>query len=380
MRVALICETFLPNVNGVVTTICRILEHLQAEGHEAMLLAPQGAPKDYAGAEIVPLNGLPFPLYPELAVTPPQFGMTAHLRRFRPDVVHLVGPVVVGAVAPTIARNLRVPLVSSYHTDFGAYAAHYGLGVFKDMANFWLRWIHNRSRITLCPSTATLRDLRAMGFRRLKVWGRGVDTMRFHPEHRSESWRESVGVQPGETLVMYVGRVAKEKRVELLADSLAGLDNVRLVVVGDGPARADLQQRMESQGLPVHFTGYLKGQALATAYASADVFVFPSDTDTFGQVIQEAMASGLPVVGARSGGSLDLIREGQTGKLFEPGVASDLRAQVRHLAAHPQDRTAMGYAGRAAAEQRSWPSVMNELVGYYQRSMRRRGLLLKKRV
>jgi glycosyltransferase involved in cell wall biosynthesis len=369
MRIALICETFLPNVNGVVTTICRTLEHLQAEGHSTLLFAPQGAPDTYAGAEIVPLSGFTFPLYPELMLTPPQFGITSHLRHFRPDLVHLVGPAVFGAIAPSIVRNQRLPLISSYHTDFAAYTAHYGLGGFRDMVNFYLRWVHNRTRITLCPSTATLRDLRSQGFRRLKVWGRGVDTTRFHPDHRNEAWRQSVGLQPHETLVMYVGRVAREKRVDLLAEAIEGLDDVRLVIVGDGPARTDLQQRL--QGQPVHFTGYLRGHDLAAAYASADLFVFPSDTDTFGQVIQEAMASGLAVVGARTGGTLDLVRDGTTGRLFEPGVASDLRARIRELVGQPQTRIAMGQAGRAAAERRSWPSVMNELMGYYNHVLRR---------
>lgn len=372
MRIALISETFLPNVNGVVTTICRVLEHLQAEGHEALLFAPQGAPDTYAGAEVVPLGGMPLPLYPELMLTPPQFGITAHLRRFHPDLVHLVGPAVLGAIAPNVVSNLRLPLISSYHTDLAAYSAHYGLGWLKDLVNFYLRWIHNRSRITLCPSTATLRTLRAHGFRRLRVWGRGVDATRFHPAHRSASWREAVGLAPDEIALLYVGRLAREKRVELLIDALRGLDRVRLVLVGDGPARGELQQR--AVGLPVHFTGYLRGHDLATAYASADVFVFPSDTDTFGQVMQEAMASGLTVVGARSGGTLDLVREGITGKLFAPGVASDLRAQLRYLTDNPATRIAMGQAGRAAAERRSWPVVMDELMGYYRHVLRRRGL------
>lgn len=368
MRIALICETFLPDVNGVTTTLCRLLEHLQAEGHAALLFAPHGAPERYAGVEVVPLGGMPLPLYPEVKLTPPQFGITAHLRRFKPDLIHLVGPAVLGASVPYVARNLRLPLLSSYHTDFGAYSRHYGLGFFQNLVNAYLRWIHNRCLVTLCPSTATLRSLRAYGFRRLKIWGRGVDVQRFHPQHRSAAWRASVGVQPGETLLLYVGRIAGEKRVDLLPDAIQGLPNVRLAIVGDGPARPELQRR--SEGLPIHFTGYLKGQELATAYASADAFVFPSDTDTFGQVIQEAMASGLPVAGARSGGTLDLVREGVTGRLFAPGVASDLRAQLRIIVSNTDMRNAMGQAGRAAAEQRSWPRVMDELMGYYVRVLR----------
>lgn len=376
MRVALICETFLPNVNGVTTTICRMLEYLQARGDEVLLFAPEGAPSSYAGAEIVPLGGVTFPLYPELSLTPPQPGITAHLKRFKPDLVHAIGPVLVGATAPLVVQQLRLPLISSYHTDFGAYAAHYGLGSMRHVMNSWLRWIHNRTRLTLCPSTDTMRSLRRMGFRRLRVWGRGVDTARFHPTHRSEAWRTAVGTQPDEKVVLYVGRIAREKRVELIADALRGIDGVRLVMVGDGPARTEMEQR--TRDLPAHFTGYLKGHDLATAYASADLFVFPSDTDTFGQVIQEAMASGLPVIGARTGGSLDLIREGTTGTMFTPGASDDLHARLRVLVRRNDLRHAMGHAGRAAAERRSWANVMDELMAYYQLVQRRTpGVLLR---
>lgn len=370
MRIALICETFLPNVNGVVMTICRILEHLQSEGHETLLLAPLDAPDSYAGAEIIHMPGVSFPLYPELKLTPPQFGLTEHLRRFQPDVVHLVGPALLGSIVPHVVHNLRVPLISSYHTNFGSYSHYYGLGFFKNLVNFYLRCVHNQTRMTLCPSKATLRWLRSQGFRRLRVWGRGVDTVKFHPSYRSLAWRESIGAQPDDTLLVYVGRIAREKRLDLLVDAIRGMDGVRVVLVGDGPARPELQQRME--GLPVHFTGYLKGQDLATAYASGDVFVFPSDTDTFGQVIQEAMASGLAVVTSRSGGGPDLVREGINGYLFEPGVASDLRVQLRRLVNQPDVCTSMGYSGRIHAEKRSWPTVMGELMGYYRMVARKR--------
>jgi glycosyltransferase involved in cell wall biosynthesis len=370
MRVALICETFLPDVNGVTTTLCRLLEHLQRNGHEALLFAPHGAPAEYAGVPVIPLGGMPLPMYPEVKLTPPQPGITAQLRRFKPDLLHLVGPAVMGVMVPTIARNLRLPLVASYHTDFGAYSRHYGLGFLQRGVNAWLRWIHNSCRVTLCPSTYTLRSLRSFGFRRLRIWGRGVDTERFHPRNRSLAWREAVGAQPDEHLLLYVGRIAAEKRVDLLPEALAGLPNTRLVLVGDGPHRAELERRCA--GLPVRFTGYLKGDDLATAYASADTFVFPSDTDTFGQVIQEAMASGLPVVGARSGGTLDLVRDGRTGSHFTPGDAADLRTRLQLLAHDNAARASMGEAGRAAAEGRSWPKVMDELLVHYRRAQGRR--------
>jgi glycosyltransferase involved in cell wall biosynthesis len=372
MRVGLITETFLPDVNGVVTTLCRLLEHLQAGGHQALVFAPQGAPTSYAGAEIVPLPGVPLPLYPDLRLTPPQAGITARLRHFQPDVLHLAGPAVMGATGRFVASRLHLPLLATYHTDLPAYSAHYGLSGLRGLVYAYLRWVHNGCRLTLCPSTATLADLRAHGFRRLRLWGRGVDTERFHPRHRSEAWRRAVGLQPGETLLLYVGRLATEKRIDLLAAALAGLSSegtpVRLVLVGDGPARPALERQLA--GLPVHFAGFLKGDELATAYASADAFVFPSDTETFGQVIQEAMASGLPVMAARAGGALDLVRDGITGMLVAPGDAADLRAHIRQLAADPALRGALGQAGRRAAERRSWSSVMDELLGHYQRVQR----------
>ncbi|HEY3227754.1 MAG TPA: glycosyltransferase family 1 protein [Roseiflexaceae bacterium] len=368
MRIALIAETFLPDVNGVVTTLCRLLEYLRDHGHEALLFAPHGSPTSYAGAEVVPLRGVPLPLYPELKLTPPQPGITAHLHDFRPDLLHLAGTFVLGPIGCTVGRQLGLPLVASYHTDFPAYSAYYGLGPFGMLVYRYLRWFHNRCTLTLCPSSATLADLRSHGFRRLRLWGRGVDIECFHPRHRSRAWRESVGVQPGERLLLYVGRLAAEKRLDLLVQALYGLERTRLVLVGDGPARAALERAFA--GLPVAFTGYLHGETLSTAYASADLFVFPSDSETFGQAIQEAMASGLPVVGARAGGALDLVREGVTGAFFAPGSAVELHVRLRELLSAPDSLAALGRAGRAAAEQRSWDKILDQLVLQYQVALR----------
>lgn len=370
MRVALITETFLPNVNGVVTTLCRLLEHLRDHGHEAMLFAPEGGPEEYAGAPIVPMRGVPLPRYPELRLTPPQPGLTAQLRRFRPDVVHLAGTVALGVAGRHAALRVGAPLVGAYHTDFPAYTAHYGIGCVRALLYRYLRWVHNSCAVTLCPSSATLAELRANGFRRLRLWGRGVDTARFHPRHRNAAWRESVGARPDERVLLYVGRLAPEKRLDLLADALPSMPGTRLVFVGDGPARAGLERRLA--GASAHFAGYLRGDELATAYASADLFVFPSDTETFGQVIQEAMASGLPVVAARAGGAIDLVRDGATGALFTPGHPGELRSRVGEILAAPERAAAMGAAGRVTAERRSWERVMGQLIGHYEQAAARR--------
>lgn len=364
MRIAMITETFLPQVNGVVTTLCRLLEHLQREGHETLLFAPNGSPTSYAGAQIVPLAGMPLPMYPELQLTLPQLGFTAQLQQFQPDLIHLAGLTMLGTTGRFLGARFRVPLVGAYHTDFPAYTTHYGLGFLRDTTYSYLRWVHNGCALTLCPSSATLADLRMRGFRRLRLWGRGVDTERFHPDQYRTTFRERTGLQSQETMLLYVGRLASEKRVELLADAVEGLDGVRLVFVGDGPARPMLERRLA--GRPAFFAGYLHDQALAEAYASADLFAFPSDTETFGQVIQEAMASGLPVIAARAGGAIDLVREGVTGALFTPGSVSDLRQQIQRLTGDVTLRTAMGQAGRVQAERRSWPSVMTQLTNHYE--------------
>lgn len=374
MRIALITETFLPNVNGIVTTLCRLLEHLQNEGHEALLFAPQGAPESYAGARIIPLRGIPFPLYPDIRFTPPQPGIVPALRQFRPDLIHLAGLMVLGPAARFAARQLRIPAIATYHTDLPAYSVHYGLGALREAAYSYLRWIHNACALTLCPSSAILADLRQRGFRRLRLWGRGVDTVRFRPANRREEWRAVIGARPDERVLLYVGRLAAEKRLDLLAEALRDVDGIRLVLVGDGPARPQLERRFA--GMPVTFTGFLDGPDLSIAYASSDVFVFPSDTETFGQVVQEAMASGLPVVAARAGGVIDLVRDEETGIFFTPGSAYDLRTAVHRLVANPSLSSAYGRAGRAAAEQRSWPRVLDELIKYYRRALRWRPRLL----
>lgn len=368
MRIALFTETFLPNINGVVTTLCYMIEYLQACGHEVIVFAPQDSPTSYFGAEVVPLRGVPLPFYPALRLTPPQFGIVSRLREFKPDLIHLGGTIALGPIGRIVASQLQVPLVSAYHTDFPAYSVHYGMGFLRSPTYRYLRWIHNACALTLCPSSETLHDLHTRGFQRLRLWGRGVDTVQFHPRFRSHEWRQSIGLQPHETLLLYTGRLATEKRLELLVKAVRGLENVRLVLVGDGPARTLLERQMV--GMPVHFAGFLSGDALATAYASADLFVFPSDTETFGQVIQEAMASGLPVVAAGTGGARDVVADGQTGILFTPGDVATLRTQIARLLADPSRRADFGIAGRAIVERRTWSSVMDELLRYYQYALR----------
>jgi phosphatidylinositol alpha 1,6-mannosyltransferase len=363
VRIALVCETFLPDVNGVAATVARLLTHLQQHGHQVLLIAPHGAPAEYAGARIVTLPGLTFPLYPELRLTLPNAELRRALRRFRPDLIHLVGPVVLGAAVPEIGRRMNVPVISSYHTDFAAYCRHYGAAPFAPLMQAWLRGIHNRCALTLAPSTWTIDRLRADGFRRLRLWARGVDTARFTPHGDRAGWRARINAAPHETVLLSVGRLAHEKRLDLLLEVLPQLTGARLVFVGDGPAREDLVAR--AQGLPVHFCGYLRGADLAAAYAGSDLFVFPSDTDTFGQVVQEALAAGLPVAAARAGGAADLIQDGVNGRLFTPNDRHALRQTLQGLLADRQQLQGLAANARRTVEQRRWPVVLDELLGLY---------------
>ena len=379
MRVAIITENFLPKLDGVTRTLARLLEHLQALGHCALLLGPESGIEHYAGAEIVGTAGFPLPFYPELKFN---FFRPLFIRRlndFRPDIVHLVDPVVLGAAGLAAARFLNLPAVSSYHTNLAAYCGHFGFPIFTGPMWSYNRFIHNQCALTFCPSPSTAAMLKRQGFARVRLWPRGVDTDLFRPSRRSTelraSWLKDGGnprQSPDETaILLYTGRISWEKNLRLLTQAYRGMDTARchLVIVGDGPALKEVQH--ELAGLPVTFTGYLSGDRLATAYASADIFAFPSTSETFGQVVLEAMASALPVAGVLSEGVRDLVRHQQTGYLLdtehmnEQEQVQGYRALLEHLVDHPPARRALGQAGLLEAGERSWPAAMQHLLDGY---------------
>jgi hypothetical protein len=217
VRIVLFTETFLPKVDDIVKTLCRLLEHLAIRGHKCLVFVPTGGPTYYAKTPVVGLPGHPFPLYPELRLVPPYVDVSRHLGAFRPDVVHLVNPVSLGLAGLQQARRLDIPVVASYHTDIPGFAEQWGLGVLSEPLWTYLRWVHNQMDLNLCPSHATQAELEARGFQRLKVWSRGVDTARFHPRHRTRAWRVRLsGGHPDAPLLLFVSRLAPEKRVEWL--------------------------------------------------------------------------------------------------------------------------------------------------------------------
>lgn len=337
-------------------------------GDEVMVFAPAlGGPDSYAGARIYSTPGITFPHYPQIRLAPPHPWIGRALREFRPDVVHVVNPVILGLGGVYFARRMRVPLVCSYHTNIATYAPYYRLGFLVNFTRNATRYVHNQAQINLCTSATTMDYLLEEGIKRVRVWPQGVDSRRFHPEKASEAWRAKLsGGHPEDRLLLFVGRLAPEKHIERLKAIPESLPGVRLAVVGDGPAREYLENQFA--GTRTVLTGLLQGEELAGAYASADAFLFPSTTETLGMAMIEALASGLPVVAARSGASHEVVSEGEDGLLYEPGSEAALVSAVREVFADEDSRRAMARSARAAAEERSWEGSTRTLREYYEQA------------
>jgi glycosyltransferase involved in cell wall biosynthesis len=371
MRVAIITENFLPKLDGVTRTLAKLLEYFQSHGHHALLLGPESGMTEYAGAEIVGTAGVPLPFYPELRFNFFRPLFLRRLKAFQPDVIHLVDPVVLGMAGSVVARILGKPLVSSYHTNLAAYCEHFGFPRLVHPMWSYNRFLHNQCALTFCPSPSTAEMLRAHGFQRVRLWPRGVDTALFRPERRNAATRASWLANEQKIVLLYVGRISWEKNLRLLTSAYRQMDHTRchLVIVGDGPALREIRQ--EVADLPVTFTGYLRGEELASAYASADLFAFPSRTETFGQVVLEAMASGLPVVGLQAEGVRDSVEDGRTGYLLagepltEQEEAVEYRKLLERLVERPERRQAMGVAARHVASQHTWDEAMQSLLSGY---------------
>ena len=399
MRVAIIAESFIPIVNGVSNSVLRVLEHLRREGHDAMVIAPRppgwqppagdtpardssvastsepGPGDTHAGfpihrvpaVDLPPINSLPIGVH-----LPRVYKL---LKQFQPDVVHLASPFVLGGAGVFAAKALKVPCVAIYQTDVPGFTEHYKLTFLLKMSWRWVRAMHNNSALTLAPSSPTIEQLRDHGVQRVHHWGRGVDTQRFHPAKRSvelrgQWWEEGQAKRstdaPAEPrkLVGFVGRLAAEKDVANLA-SLNDREDVQLVIVGDGPEREALEKLIPT----AVFTGALYGEELAVAFASLDVFVHPGRFETFCQAIQEAQASGLPVVAPRAGGPVDLVEDGVSGFLLDPErFVEQLPDAVGKIIA---DGALEGFAAAALTrvQGKTWPALCEQLMGYYQQAI-----------
>lgn len=347
-------------MNGVTGSVLQILRHLERRGHEAHVVAPAavGAPSEISGAPVEPIPSLALPGYRHVRVgTSSAHRIATSLARFQPDVVHLASPFALGWRGVLAAERLNLPAVAAYQTDVAAYTERYRVAATTGIAQAHIARLHRRATITLAPSADSARQLTALGIDRVRRWGRGVDAERFQPSRRDGALRAGWGA---DVVIGYVGRLAPEKQVEDLV-ALRGISGTRLVIVGDGPSRAKLQVLLPD----ALFLGHLDGEALAAALASFDLFVHPGESETFGQTLQEAHASGVPVIATGRGGPLGLVRMGIDGWLYRPGDLDDLRDRVSDLAGDARKRRAFGEAGREAVQERSWEKVCDHLLDHF---------------
>jgi len=364
VRVAIVAESFLPNVNGVSNSVLRVLEHLRRTGHEALVIAPDNPPGQPRADRVhdgIRVHRVPSRMFPKVTTLPlgvPMPRMVSVLRGFDPDVVHLASPALLGYGGVKAARWLGVPTVAVYQTDVPGFAASYGIPLTTRAAWAWFRHLHTLADRTLAPSSVTMESLVAQRFPRVHKWARGVDVLRFAPSARSERLRQHWS-PAGKPIVGFVGRLAPEKHVERLI-ALAANDSVQLVIVGDGIDQTKLQSAMPT----AVFTGALYGEELSAAYASMDVFVHTGEHETFCQVVQEALASGLPVIAPDAGGPRDLVAPYRTGLLLPVNeFEARLPGAVGHLLA---ERQRYAPAARRSVLGRSWPVICDELLGHYE--------------
>ncbi|MFB4164314.1 glycosyltransferase family 4 protein [Alteribacillus sp. JSM 102045] len=360
MRIAIVTETFLPQVDGVVTRVTATVKWLKEQGHTLLIIAPEGV-KEFEG---IPVKGIParsFFIYKHRKVAVPDPKVGQLLNEFQPDVVHVVNPALLGMAGIFYGR--KWPLVASWHTNIPQYADYYKVPYLKPVLWWILKILHNRADLNLCTSNSVQEELTERGFKNVHLWKRGVDLNKFGLQYRDDDvrYRLSDG-ETDKTLLLYVGRLAAEKEIEKIREVLEGSNHFRLAIVGDGPHRKTLEYCF--QGTPTVFTGFLHGQELSKAYASSDVFVFPSRTETLGLVILEAMASGLPIVVANSGPTAEQVSDGETGLLYDPKIKDDLKNTVLKL----QDvtwRQRMGNQARETSRAFSWTAPSKQLLSFF---------------
>ncbi len=364
MRIAIFTETFLPRTDGIATRLSHTIPPLHQMGHTLLVIAPKGGAGEFDGARVYGVPAFAFPLYPEIKAAIPRPSVGKILTEFRPDIIHAVQPVLLGLSAFYYSKTHKVPLVVSHHTQLPKYLHYYGMGRLEGIAWNGIRGLYNRADMTLVTSRAMQELLEDRGVRRVELWPRGVDTQLFHPRRASEEMRARLTQgHPEEKLLIYVGRLSAEKEIERCRPLLEALPGTRLALVGDGPNRARLEEVFA--GTPTYFAGYLRGEELASAYASADVFVMPSRTETLGLVLLEAMAAGCPPVAANAGGITDAVEDGVTGRLYDPANPSDAVAAVKALLSDSACRRRLGAQARREAERWSWMGATRQLERFY---------------
>ncbi len=381
LRIALFSEVFLPKIDGIVTRLIHTAHHLVRQGHEVLVFAPRAGRSgghaddrhplgdDHLGYRVVRVPSVPaWPIYPEVRVSFPGRQVAQELRAFRPDVVHVVNPFWLGGFGSWVAKRSGYPVVASFHTDMIAYASQWrGLGWLRPILRHWTKWMHSGAVLNLATSQQMVERCTHLGLANVHLWPKGVDTQRYRPDRDVDAvarMRERLtDSHPGQPLLIYVGRLSYEKSLTELFDVISALPHCRLALVGSGPAQAELERAFA--GTNTVFTGYLFGEELADAYACADLFLFPSTTETLGLVALESMASGVPVIGARAGGIPFVVDDEKTGVLVEAHRPDLVVEAVRSLLEDASRLGDMKAAARDAALRCSWESATAALVDYY---------------
>ncbi len=367
MRVAIFTDTYLPQINGVSKTLYKLKQYLDKEEIEYRFFVPGNDLKADLIQNIITFQSFNFFLYPDCKIALPNNQMIKNvLSKFKPDLIHCTTPFSLGLTGMKYAKDNNIPLVSSYHTSFDKYLEHYKLQFLEKPLWHFFRWFHSYCEINFCPSEETRKELKKQGINNIEIWGRGIDTQKFSTNYYSAEYRKNLGVVD-ENILLYVGRIAAEKELDVLLAAVKILNrkklNYKLLLVGDGPIRA----RLESLQLPnVIFTGYKSGEELQTIYASADLFLFPSSSETYGNVILEAMASGLPVIAPFAGGVKENLIHQYNGLAFQAGDAEDMAIAAERLLKDNQLKLHLRDNALQHSLSKSWDSVFKNLFAHYQ--------------
>lgn len=366
-RVLIVTESFLPSINGVTNSVVQVVKSLRERSADVLIVAPTGPaenPNSFLGFPVIRSYFLPFAEFP---VAIPGFFLRGVIEDFGPDVIHVASPFMLGFQALTLANQMGIPTVSIYQTDLAGYAQRYGLKLLKNLGDNLISRIHSLATVNLAPTPLAAKYLTDLGAKNVHLWGRGVELDRFHPNNRFSATRDLLRSEfagDEDVVIGFVGRLNPEKQVERIAELFNLSPKIKFLVVGDGPEREKLQARFAKY--PVTFTGKLTGGALDDAYAAIDIFVHFGIEETFGQTIQEAMASGVPVVAPDAGGPKFLIDSGYNGYLVDPEEPGGYRAAVATLLSDDNQRKRMGEAARRSVLAKSWHSINQHLFEHYE--------------
>ncbi|WP_163536538.1 glycosyltransferase family 1 protein [Gracilibacillus sp. YIM 98692] len=368
MKIAIFTDTYLPDVNGVAKTLGRLTHYLDSTNHSYIVIAPKQTKTNVQNAQFYPQSSFPFPLYRECRVSVPNtIYIRELLKSFQPDIIHIATPFSIGLCGLHLSKKLNIPLVGSYHTDFDHYLEYYHLSLLSKPLWLYMEWFHQSMSRLFVPSTFTYQQLKKRNFHHIQVWKRGVDMDVFHPNYVKGAICEKYNISK-KYVISYVGRLAPEKNVDTLRYIFHNLppsiaNHVQWVIVGDGPSKEWLQ----ANTLPnTVFTGFLPQEEVAKVVGMSDLFVFPSETETFGNVVLEALACGTPVITANAGGVKNIIQEGFTGILCEQGQQRPYLEAIVSILYNDNWRYQLEQNAIRYAQKQRWEDRFEELLTAYQ--------------